>query len=98
MILKKITTNFKTVKDEDVINKAHLDEKWLKLNGQLSISEREYNEFKLQYNKQGVEDVLIQRAAKTTIQIHYDKGSFDKYSNTDEILKDFCLLRDVEMI
>ena len=54
---EKITTTFKAVNDEDVINKAHLNEKLLKINGQLSLLERDYNDFKLQYNKQSVEEV-----------------------------------------
>ena len=66
---EKITTNFKAVNDEDVINKAFLDDKLLKINGQLSKLEKDFTEFKLQYNKQSVEEILIQRAVKTTIQI-----------------------------
>ena len=52
---------------------------------------KDYNEFKLQYNKQNVEDILIQRAVKTTIQILYDKGLFDKFQNADKVLEDFLL-------
>ena len=33
----------------------------------------------------------MQRAVKTTIQILYDKGLFDKFDNTDEVLKDYLL-------
>ena len=86
---EKITTDFKAVNDEDVINKAYLDEKLLKINGQLSKLEKDYNEFKLQYNKQSIEEILIQRAVKTTIQVLYDKGLFDNYANADKVLEDF---------
>ena len=86
---EKITTNFKPVDNEDVINKAYLDEKLLKIDGHLSKLEKDYNEFKLQYNKQNVEEILIQRAVKTTIQILYDKGLFDIYANADKVLEDF---------
>ena len=86
---EKITTNFQPVDNEDVVNKAYLDEKLLKINGHLSLLEKGYNEFKLQYNKQSVEDILIQRAVKTTIQIVYDKGLFDNYANADKVLEDF---------
>ena len=86
---EKITTKCKAVNDEDVINKSHLDEKLEKAEGHLSKFEKEYKEFKLQYNKQSVEDILVQRAVKTTIQILYDKGLFDKYANADKVLKDF---------
>ena len=58
---ERITTNFEAVNDEDVINKAYLDEKLLKINGHLSLLEEDYNEFKLQNNKQSVEEVLVQR-------------------------------------
>ena len=86
---EKITTNFEPSKNEDVINKAYLDSKFLKIDGHLSKLEKDYNELKLQYNKQNVEDILIQRAVKTTIQILYDEGLFDNYANADKILEDF---------
>ena len=89
---EKITTNFQPVDNEDVVNKAYLDEKLLKINGHLSLLEKDYNEFKLQYNKQSVEDILIQRAVKTTIQILYDKGLFDNYQNADKVLEDFLFV------
>ena len=86
---EKITTNFEPVDNEDVINKSYLDEKLIKINGYLSNLEKDYNEFKLQYNKQSVEEILIQRAVKTTIQILYDKGLFANYANADKVLEDF---------
>ena len=86
---EKLTTNFETVDDSDVINKAYLDEKLIKINSHLSKLETDFNEFKLQYDKQNVEDILIQRAVKTTIQILYDKGLFDNLQNSEEVLKDF---------
>ena len=55
----------------------------------MSILEKDYNEFKLQYKKQSVEGISIQRAVKTTIQILYDKGLFDNYANADKFLEDF---------
>ena len=56
----KLTTNFEAVNIEDVIHKSYLDEKLKKINGHLSLLEKDYNEFKLQYNKQTVEQVLVQ--------------------------------------
>ena len=86
---EKLTTNFEPVDDLDVINKGYLDSKLIKMNGHISKLEKDYNEFKLQYNKQSVEEILIQRAVKTTIQILYDKGLFDKFQNADKVLEDF---------
>ena len=86
---EKLTTNFEPVDNEDVINKGYLEEKLLKINGHLSKLEKDFNEFNLQYNKQSVEDILVQRVVKTTIQILYDKGLFDNYANADKILEDF---------
>ena len=86
---EKLTTNFQTVDDSDVINKGYLDSKLLKIDGHLSKLEKDFNEFKLQYNKQSVEDILVQRAVKTTIQLLYDKGLFDNYANADKVLEDF---------
>ena len=77
------------INNEDVKNKGYSDDKLLKINGHLSKLEKDYNEFKLQYNKQTLEDILIQRAVKTTIQILYDKGLFDSYANADRVLEDF---------
>ena len=86
---EKLTTNFDAVDNSDVINKGFLDEKLLKINGHLSKLEKDYNEFIKQYDKQAVEDILVQRAVKTTIQILYDKELFDNYDNADKVLEDF---------
>ena len=86
---EKITTNFEPVNDEDVINKGYLDEELKKTNGHIVYLEKDYIEFKEKYNKQSVEEVLIQRAVKTTIQILYDKSLFDNYAKVDKVLEDF---------
>ena len=61
----------------------------MKIDGHLSKLEKDYNEVKLQYNKQNVEDILFQRAVKATIQILYDKCLFDNYAKADKVLEDF---------
>ena len=86
---EKITTNFEPIDNEDVINKGYLDSKLLKTDGHLSKLEKDYNEFKLQYNKQSAEEILVRRAVKTTIQILHDKGIFDNYANADKVSEDF---------
>ena len=86
---EKLTTNFEPVDNSDVINKSYLDEKLLKIDGHLSKLEKDYNEFILQYNKQSIEEILVQRAIRTTIQILYDKGLFDNYTEADKVLEDF---------
>ena len=86
---ERITTNFEPIDNSDVINKGYLDEKLLKINGHLSKLEKDYNKFKQQYNKQSVEEILVQRAVKTTIQMLYDKGLFDNFQNDDKVLEDF---------
>ena len=63
-----ITTKFEATDNSNVINKAYLDEKLKEIDGHISYLEKDYNEFKLQYNKQSVEDISIQRAVKTTRQ------------------------------
>ena len=90
---EKIATNFKTVKDSDVINKAQLDENLLGVVGHLSFSEKDYNDFTLHYNKQSVEKILIQRAVKTTIQKLYYKGLFDFFSMLIGFQRTLCLLQ-----
>ena len=74
---EKRSTKFEPTDDSDVINKAYLDEKLLKPDDHISFIGKDYNEFKLQHNKQSVENLLFQRAVKTTILILYDKGFFD---------------------
>ena len=86
---EKITTNSEPIDNEDVINKTYLDEKLKKIDGHISYIEKDFNEFKKQYIKQSVEEILIQRAVKTTIQTFYDKGLFDNYANADKVLEDF---------
>ena len=89
---EKITTNFEAIDNEDVINKGYLDSKLLKINSHLSKLEKDFNEFKLQYNKKSVEDIFFQRAVKMTRQILYDKGLFDNYANADKVLEDVLLV------
>ena len=86
---EKITTNFEPIDNADVINKAYLDEELKKTNGHIAYIEKDYNEFKKLYNKQSVEEILVQRAVKTTIQILYDKGLFDNFQNADKVLENF---------
>ena len=86
---EKISTNFEPNDNTDVINKGYLDSKLLKIDGHLSKLEKDFNEFNLQYNKQNVEEILVQRAVKTTIQILYDKGLNDNFQNADKVLEDF---------
>ena len=89
---EKITTNFEPVNDGDVIDKAYLDSKLLKIDVHIYLLEKDYNEFKLQYNKQSVEEIFIQRAVKTTKQILHDKSLFDNYANVDNFLEDFLFV------
>ena len=56
---EKLTINFESVNNEDVINKSYVDEKTENIVGHISYIENDCNEFKLQYNKQSVEEVLI---------------------------------------
>ena len=83
-----MTTNSERANNEDVINKAYLDENLSKLQGEIASFEKDYNEIELQYNKQSVEETLIQRAVITTNQVLYDKGLFDIYANAENVLED----------
>ena len=67
---EKITRTFEPFNYEDVINKAYLDDKLSNIYGHISLMETNYKEFILQYNKQSVEVILIQRAVKTLIQYY----------------------------
>ena len=63
----------------------------MKIDGHLSKLEKDFNEFKLQYNKQNVQKILVQRSVKTTIQILYDRGLLDNFQNAEEVLKIFFI-------
>ena len=89
---EKITTNFEPTNEKDVKNKGCLDENLLKINSHLSFLEKDFNEFNLQYNKKSVEKIFFQRALKTTIQLLYDRGLFDKFPNADSVLKHFLFV------
>ena len=84
-----ITTNFAPTDDEDVKNKAYLDKKLSQIGGRISYLEKDFNQNKMFSNKQYVEEVLIERAVKTSIQSLYDKGLFDNYDKADEVSKDY---------
>ena len=82
---EKVTTKFEHTDGTVVINKAYLEEEFLKIDGNLSFLEEGYNEFDLQNNKQSVEKILIQLPVKTTIQLLYDKGLFDNFQVADKV-------------
>ena len=76
---EKIPTKIEAVIDEDVTDKTHLDTKLTNKECHVSFLEQEYNEFILCSAEHTEADVLYERAVKTTIEILYDKGLFDKY-------------------
>ena len=53
----------------------------------MSVMEKDYNEFKLHSNKQSVEDILIERAETSTIQIVCENISIDNYDNAEYVLE-----------
>ena len=59
-----------------------------KLEGEISFIEKHYNDYKPP-NK---EDFVIETAVTTTVQVLYDRGLFDKYDNTDQVMKDYLLV------
>ena len=63
---EKLRTNFEATDDSDAINKAYLDEKE-KDRRTYFMYKKDYNEIKLQDNKQSLEDTLFQKVVKTTI-------------------------------
>ena len=90
---EKVTTNFEASDPDDVINKSFLDKKLSKIEGHISLVEKDYNEFNLKNNKQSVEEILIEKTVKTTIQVLYDRGLFDtcNHGNAHEVVKAYLL-------
>ena len=86
---EKITINSEAVNDEDVIKQTFLRWKIPKNGGLLSLLEKGYNELKLRYNKQSVEEISIQRVVKTTMQLFYAKWLLDNFPNAVKVLKNF---------
>ena len=82
---EKLTTTFKDLYQSDDIYTAYLDKKLSKIDGHLSFLEKDHNEFKL-HNK---EDILIEKAVRTTIQLLYDEGLFDNFDNADQVSKEY---------
>ena len=89
---EQITTNFEPTDNSDVINKGYLDEKLFKIHGHISYIEKDYNYFKLQYNKQFVGEFFVRGTLKTTIQILYDRGLFDDFQSAEEVLRNFLFV------
>ena len=89
---EKLATKFEAVNGEDVINKAYLKEELSKTAGHLSLLEKDFNEYKILTNKQFMEEILIQRTVKTTIEILSDEGLFDGFPNAEAVPNDFLFV------
>ena len=61
----------------------------MKLKGHLSLLAKDYNEVKLHYDKQSVEEILIPRAVKITLETLFRKGFFDISPSAEAVLKGF---------
>ena len=59
---EKLTAYIEAINDEDAVNKAYLETKLPKIEGQISYIEKDYNEFILHNNKHSVEEILIESA------------------------------------
>ena len=59
-------------------NKLKLISVWY---GDLSLLEKGYIEYTIISDKKSIEEVMVQRVVKTTLQTFNDKGLFDKYNN-----------------
>ena len=68
------------------------------MDGHISLLEKDYKEFKLQINKQFIEEILIQRVLKTTIQILFDTIFLIIMLILLKYWKIFCLLQGLEQI
>ena len=84
---EKLTTKFEPCYDKDVVSKTYIDTKLCKIAGQISFIEKVYIEFNLLSHIQSVEEILIERTAKTIIEILFDTGLFDNYDTAVEVLK-----------
>ena len=91
---EKTKTKFEAVNDEDVMDKAYLDTKLAKVKGDISYVEKKYNELK-GYERYK-EEILDEKAVKTTIQIHHDRRLFDKYDFVNEVVNVSLLIEGNE--
>ena len=76
---EKVTTKFEATNPEDVKNKGFFHKKSSKIKSHNPCIVNDYNEFKLHYNKQSVEEISIQRAEKTNEKVLFDKCLFDAF-------------------
>ena len=67
------TTTFELFNSEDLLNKSRLDTELSKKEGHISYMEKDGNELKVRNNKEAEEDVLDERAVKTTLQLIYHR-------------------------
>ena len=72
----KITTKFEPSDNSDAKNKTYLDPKASKIEGHLSLIDKNYKDIELPNSKQSLEEV-VERALKTNFQITFDKRSYD---------------------
>ena len=86
---EKVTTTFEPSKNEDVLNKGYIDTKFTEIKGNLLFIEKVFKEIELYTNKQSVEEILIEGAVKTTIQIFYNGGLNNFSDNLDQVIKDY---------
>ena len=76
------------------MNKAYLDTKSAEVKGDISYMENNFNEFK-GYERYK-EEVLVEKAVKTAIQIAFDRGLFDEYDLVNEVLNVSLLIEGNE--
>ena len=96
---EKLTTNFEPIDNSDGINKGYLDSKILKINGHLSKLEKDYNEFKLQYNKQIVKDIfLFKELWKQRYKYFMIRDCLIIFKKLIKFWKIFCLVQGEEVI
>ena len=89
-----MATKIEPSNDEDVVYKAYLDTKLSKIEDQISSNGKDYNDIKgfERSNKQLAEQFLFETVVKSTRQILFDKGLFNRYDNADEVLKAILLI------
>ena len=89
---EKIATNFERSNYEDVKNKAYLDKNLSKTEGHSSLSEKNYDEFRLHSNRKRPRRTQLKELLNQLNKYFIKRDFFDKYDFADEVLKDDRLI------
>ena len=93
---EKLTTIFEPHENEDVVNNAYINTEIFKVEAHLSLIEKIILNLNcIALKKQTNDEFLIGKAVKTTSQKLSSEELLDNYGNSDEVLKSYLFIEEV---